>query len=310
MTPTLAKTYRARSVHVVFGCLNESLKKSFHNNLKFINILFTFSFFVFFMATFRGYRRYLRRKAYYSSRRRYWRRHGFSKKFYGIRASDQRGTNRVSVTIPGTYDFSFSWPGSTDYANVVSFKPTALPSVSDQFSLGRNLTYRAYASLYDQARIVGVRYKIYFGSLLVTSDRQFFTLVTMFDRCQMADDTTRPMTSADIAGSAGANKTTFTVSQRLITRRVCFARTFAEKNTWWDTYWNESEQSSIPALLNSTSAFKPMLFMTVRAAGTPVANQTLRCRVETEYVLEFRNGKTLLDASAKGIADGEEEMEK
>lgn len=262
------------------------------------------------MYTPRGYRRYLRRKAYYSSRRRYWRRHGFSKKFYGIRSSDIKGSNRVSVTIPGTYDFNFTWPGSTEYANVMAFKPTAMPDASDQFSLGRNLTYRAYASLYDQARIVGVRYKIYFGTLLVTNERQFFTLVTMFDRCQMPDDSTRPMTTADIAGSVGANKTTFTVQQRLITRRVCFARTFAEKNTWWDTYWNEAEQSSIPALLSSTSAFKPMLFMTVRAAGTPVNGQTLRCRVETEYVLEFRNGKTLLDPAAKGIAEPEEEMEK
>lgn len=203
--------------------------------------------------------------------------------------SSKSGTKRVTVVIPVEADYQFSFEADSKYSAVIPM--TACRNVNDSATMTRTATFKAYAALYDEARIVGCKFKWYFGGGF-TNSTGFFTFATAVDRCTMPEDLTTRPTAQDILASSSVIKTVFTVQQRLGAVRQYWASTLMEKNTWWDTTL-DSNGWYPPALWDSTTAFKPTVHFCAIAAASSSSSQQLPYRVEAEWIVQFRNPKVV-----------------
>lgn len=253
----------------------------FHKFRGFINNFFTdFSFLIFDMAKF-----YWTPKKSYKKYGKYWKK-GYKKSVY---KTSKAGTKRVTIVIPVTSDYQLTFPANSKEAGPVSLAPAR--NNNDSSTMAVSPMYSAYANLYDEARIVGVRHKWYFGGGFTSSATGYFTFMTSVDRCVMPEDLSTGMTVAEIEGSSSVQRTTFTVQQRLGAYRSYWASNLLEKNTWWDTTMGGSSGRDIPALSESTTAFKPCCFFAAIASQASSSQQSLPYRIESEWIVQFRNPK-------------------
>jgi len=213
-------------------------------------------------------------------------------------ASFKSGTSRVTVSIPVTADYQLAFAANSKLSAVIPHVPTR--DLNDSSMMSLTQTYKAYANLYDQARIVGVKLKWNFGGGF-TSSTGFFTFFTAIDRCFMSTDLSRPMSADEVIGSASVNRTTFTVQQRLGAMRSYYASTLLEKTTWWDTTLDDTNSRYIPALLDSTTAFKPCIYFCAEAPSSSTSTQSLPYRLQTEWILEFRNPKLTIPNTNRAL---------
>lgn len=215
-------------------------------------------------------------------------------------SSFKSGTSRVTVTIPVTADYQLTFAANDKTSAVLMTYPTR--DIGDASMMSLSETYKAYANLYDQARIVGAKIKWNFGGGFTSGTSGYFTFFTAVDRCYMATDISTPMKASEVMSSASVNRTTFTVQQRLGAMRSYYASTLLEKSTWWDTTLDSTNSRYIPALLDSTTAFKPCIYFCAEAPSSSSSQQTLPYRIEIQWIVEFRNPKlSLPNSNSKGL---------
>lgn len=221
--------------------------------------------------------------------------------------SSQLGTKRVTINIPRTFDSTIPFTAGSATSGVLSVSATKYNE--DLSTLPYCPAYVAYSQLYDQCRIVGCKMSWSFGDGLITSGSSYMTFYSAMDRfyIQAAGAIGDTMTAAEIAASSSCMKTNFTVQQRLATKRSFYASTFLEKNTWWDTSITPASAVSpvhgayISGLMLNTTGYNPSIYFFVQAAGAPNTNVNLPFRIEINWILEFRNPKTSIPSSAKGL---------
>ena len=224
-------------------------------------------------------------KKSYKKYGKYWKK-GYKKSVY---KTSKSGTKRVTIVIPVTSDYQLTFPANSKEAGPVPLAPAR--NNNDTSTMARSPMYSAYANLYDEARIIGVRHKWYFGGGFTSSSTGYFTFMTSVDRCCMPEDLSSGMTVAEVEGSSSVQRTTFTVQQRLGAFRSYWASNLLEKNTWWDTTMGGTSGNDIPALSDSTTAFKPCCFFAALASQTSSSQQSLPYRIESEWIVQFRNPK-------------------
>lgn len=253
---------------------------------------------------------YPARNVLYSTYRRYARYGGRGTTYSRSRAiarSSKAGTKKVQILIPLEGDRTFSFAANSQVSAVNMIRPTTTESgTGDYFSLTTSPTFGAYADLYDQCRIVGIRLKFYFGLGFTQQAGGYFTFNSCIDRTMMSEDSTNPKTAEEVEASSSTTKTTFTVEQRLGASRSYYASSILEKTTWWDctVAANVNNVPYIPGLLSSETAFKPIVYTCVRAPATLSTSTTLPFRLTMEYDLEFRNPKlTISTASSKNTIE-------
>lgn len=245
------------------------------------------SFFLKMYGYRRGYKRYYGKK--YAFRRTY--------------GASTSGTKRVSVSIPIEADGNFNFSANSKVSQVVAFKTPD--------NLATSATYQAYSQLYDEARVVGVTYKLIFGGGFTNTGTGFFTFYSCVDRIGTSDDVTNRMTADEVKGSSSTVRSTFTIQQRLGATRSYFASNLLEKNTWWDC---TVSSNTIPELVSSTTAFKPLLQCIVETSASSSSSQQLPYRLMQEIVVQFRNPKLKVTGNSKfselvksAIEEGKEE---
>lgn len=256
------------------------------------------------------YSRYRSNRSYAGKRygTRYSRYSSSAAKAASVVKASQRGTKRVSVVIPRTFDGQFTFQANQNYSDVLSVKATTL---TDAATLPYSQCYRAYAALYDECRIVGCKTSWAFGNSLITGSSTYMTLYSAMDRAfnqQTSSADPNAMTQTEIAASSSCMKTNFTVQQRLAATRNFYARTFLEKNTWWDSYVdsNASNQYQLPALKANPNAYNPIMYVFLSCGASPTSLTTLPFRVEITWILEFRNPKcSFTSAAAKSLISDE-----
>ena len=245
-------------------------------------------------------------KKTYKKYGKYWKK-GWKK---GATKSSKAGTKKVTVVIPVESDYHLDFASGSMQSTVIPLAPCR--PVNDSSCMTVTSTYKAYANLYDEARIVGVKVKWYFGGGF-TSTTGYFTFASAVDRCMMSEDLSSMPSVNEILASSSVSKTVFTTQQRLGAYRSYWANNLMEKSTWWDTTLDSNGRYP-PALMDSTTAFKPVIFFCAVAPSAGSSSQQLPYRVEAEWIVQFRNPKMVLsnqnkftDMRADVIDDAKEE---
>ena len=247
--------------------------------------------------------------SFYYPYKKSYKKYGWKK---GVSKSSKYGTKKVTVVIPVESDYHLDFASGSMQSNVIPLAPCR--PVNDSSCMTITSTYKAYANLYDEARIVGVKVKWYFGGGF-TSTTGYFTFASSVDRCMMSEDLTSMPSVNEILASSSVSKTVFTTQQRLGAFRSYWASNMMEKNTWWDTTLDSNNRYP-PALLDSTTAFKPVVFFCAVAPSAGSSSQQLPYRVEAEWIVQFRNPKMVLsnqnkfsEMRAEAIEEKKEESE-
>lgn len=217
---------------------------------------------------------------------KYWKgKKGSYKRTY---RSSTSGTKRVSVPIPIEADGNFNFGANSKVSQVVAFKTPD--------NLATSATFQAYSQLYDEARVVGVNYKLIFGGGFTNTGTGFFTFYSCVDRIGTSDDAQNRMSADDVKGSSSTVRSTFTIQQKLGAYRAYYASNLLEKNTWWDC---TVSGNTIPELVSSTTAFKPLLQCIVETSASSSSSQQLPYRLMQEIVVQFRNPKLKIGGNSK-----------
>lgn len=254
--------------------------------------------------------RYRKAKSTKSKKRTY-----SSRSYSGARSSvaltrsvigqSRAGTKRVTVSIPKTFDGNFTWAANSFTSNVLRVRASSYPT--DASTLPYMDTYKSFANLFDECRIVGCKCKLIFGDgFTSTGAAPFLTFLTCLDRktAHQITGIQNIMTPAEIAGSSSCVKTDFTVQQRMCAYRSFYAQSWLEKQTFWESRISANNSTGfwIPGLENDASAFNPTMFMVCNAGVAPSADTNLRFRIQLEWILEFRNPKLSLPSESSKTA--------
>lgn len=247
----------------------------------------------------KGYKGYPYRKGY-----------GYGKSTFagrtrGASTAARKGTSRVTIRIPIEHTRSITFPASSRESIVAPIWTTDHGTMYSSTTLGNNVTYLMYANLYDECKVDSVQYKMYFGGDFTSTG--FFTVYTCIDRSTdmtNSGEADANPTAAEVAASSSVVKSTFTSQQRLAFSRKYYARTFLEKNTFWDAtvLHRSTNVYEIAGLVNTPTAFNPTLYYYLENSTSSAAQVTLPARIEIEYILTFRNPKASIpNENAKAL---------
>lgn len=268
------------------------------------------------MPYYSRYRRRYRRGRYSRYRRRY----GRYRRFRRSRGSVVSPRSRLRVKIPLTVPISTTIQANTDYSAMMCIYPwsnttdhnakftgTQLAGGSGFTSLGVVGTqiYQAYAALFDQVKLDGMRATLY--CLAPVGNGQTYTGVTLgstIDRdLTWADDipnTNRAQTSASWWSRTAINNSIPVV------RRSIWASDLQERTGFTDSDWevttNPTARSQILSWnqqVQNKSFFKPAIwFGLTTPAPIGASPATINFVAQVTFWLTFRNPKGASSADA------------
>lgn len=258
---------------------------------------------------YRRYRRYARRGF-----KRYFRR--YTRKFIN---GSSKSTVRVKIPVSFT-------DAMTQQANATSTGTTAYcPLQSSQFkgSAITSLLYRTYCNLYDQVKLIGMKYKISIINQIGNATIPALEIYTAIDRNYGYGESI-PSASEMQVYSTFQKATALNNSVAKLTRS-CYASDAMEKMIWHDAsigtpdaYYHDTAWETAGA---NPNFFVPA-FMMCMAVPTTTASTTINYSIDCMYYFAFRNpkygGSTVnrgsleiesIDTRARPVVDGDPDVD-
>ena len=262
--------------------------------------------------------------AYYSYRRRYYRRRPkryvrryFRRRFRRFVNGSSKSMCRVKIPVQTTIQ-------AVQAANTQGTGVMYYSSFSDSNSWGSPLSsslYRIYANLYDEVKCIGMKFKLNVSNPIGTSEIPSLQIYSAFDRrCGKGEDA--PTFAELKTYSTAAVATAVNNSVAKVVRSI-YASDLMEKAQWHDctvkvdngVYYDVAYNAAGP----NPNFFVPALILAFNVPNAPAdQSQTIKATVDITYYYAFRNPKYGAGAANRAevpvrqvaaMADGDDDLD-
>lgn len=217
-----------------------------------------------------------------------------ARRFFGANKNAKRGTAGITVRIPSHVDLGFTFDSNDKYSHIYRFQPFDFSTDGSNFfaSLTNQRAFKHYVELYDECRLLGVKYKWTLNNGLLASG-SFMSFVSAWDRNYGPEDSKEAIDHNEMMNSPGVMKSTFTNQSRGQAYRGIYARTLLERQTYFDCTIHRTAGGVdyVPGYEKMVTGFRPALICMMHKGTAQSGETSIAARLEIEYVVRFRNPK-------------------